>query len=534
MTVHARVDAATIDGVSSLYRDFIARPDSAIRKRLPGVAALEARADALKRAARVDGALVERVLAYNSTLAADPALLTKFRGLTDGSVRAVVTGQQPGVLGGPLMSLYKAASAIALARHMEKTQGTPCVPVYWLGSDDDDFAEVRELSVLGTDLSRLDVALDASAYRPGLRVGDMSAAAVRAVWNAVRSSLPAGRVHDHLAASVAAAGDFADSAARVLVAATAGQIVIVDARAPELRLAARDLLLAFFDRESELRALLDADSRALESQGYHAQVQWGADSGLFVVANGIRMRVPAEKRAAVRAQIDADITLVSPGVIARNVLQDAVLAPAAVVLGPAEIAYRAQMTGIYRALGVSMPLVAPRLSATYLPPAVRDMVAALGLDAAGMVSDPAALAAEAGARGGNDGLKAAARALEASFARESGAFLSHASSHLDARARAKLEKRVDEITGRLEQALAAAIEQDASGPRSRWPFLPRMAEMFRRDTALQERFLSMVTPSLDHGDDAWRAIDAMAAEWTAAALDGHVWHGVYYVSGPES
>jgi hypothetical protein len=39
----------------------------------------------------------------------------------------------------------------------------------------------------------------------------------------------------------------------------------------------------------------------------------------------------------------------------------------------------------------------------------------------------------------------------------------------------------------------------------------------------------MVTPMLYHGDDAWRAVDAMAGEWAAAALDGHVWHGVYSI-----
>ncbi|HKW13167.1 MAG TPA: bacillithiol biosynthesis BshC [Candidatus Krumholzibacteria bacterium] len=527
MTVLARVDAATIDGVSALYRDFIARPGSAVQKRLPVFTARDAWTAAVKRPARVDGALVDAVRGYNQTLGVDAPVLARLDGLADGSVRAVVTGQQPGVLGGPLLSLYKAATAIALARHVEKSHGQPCVAVFWLGADDDDFAEVRELSVLGTDHTRLDIAIDGSAYRPGLRVGDMNAASVRAVWNAVQASLPAGRAHDHLAASVAAAGDFADSAARVLVAATRGQMLIVDARTPQLRLAARDLLLAFFDRENELRALLEADSRALEADGYHTQVQWGADAGLFVVENGIRLRVPPEKRAEVRAQIERDITRVSPGVIARNALQDAVLAPVAVVLGPAEIAYRAQMTGIYRALGVSMPVVAPRLSATYLPPAVRDMIAALGLDASEIVADPAALAARASASGGNDGMNAAAAAFEAAFAKETAAFFSVSGGRLDDRARHKLEKRMDEISGRLAQALASAIEQDTSGPRSRWPFLPRMADMFRKDAAPQERFLSMVMPMLDHGDDAWRAIDAMAAEWAVAALDGRVWHTVY-------
>jgi hypothetical protein len=157
------------------------------------------------------------------------------------------------------------------------------------------------------------------------------------------------------------------------------------------------------------------------------------------------------------------------------------------------------------------------------------MAAALGLDAAELVADPAAVAARVSATGGDDGLKASATALEASFARESGAFLAQASSRLDERARQKLQKRIDEIAGRLTQTLGTAIEQDVSGPRSRWPFLPRMVDMFRKDTIAQERFLSLVMPMLHHGDDAWRAIDALAGEWAVDALDGRVWHGVYSV-----
>jgi hypothetical protein len=157
------------------------------------------------------------------------------------------------------------------------------------------------------------------------------------------------------------------------------------------------------------------------------------------------------------------------------------------------------------------------------------MLSATGGEAAGIAADPAGVAGAISASGGDDGLKAAAATLEASFARESGAFLGHASARLDERARAKLEKRIDEISGRLEQALAAAIEQDVNGPRVRWPFLPRMADMFRKDSEPQERFLSLVTPLLFHGDEAWPVIDALAGEWTRDALDGRVWHGVYSV-----
>jgi hypothetical protein len=256
-------------------------------------------------------------------------------------------------------------------------------------------------------------------------------------------------------------------------------------------------------------------------------VQWGSDSGLFLVQDGVRQRVPADHRAAVRARFARDITLASPGVVARNLLQDAVLAPVAVVLGPAEVAYRAQMAGVYREMRVQMPVVFPRFSAVYLPPAVREMMEEARVGARDLVRDPGAVAALVAGRSASDGLKSSAAALEEMFTKEARRFAEQAASHLDERARQKLQKRLDDLGGRLGQALAGAIEHDLSGPRSRWPFLPRLAEMFVKDTVPQERFLSLVTPMLFHGNGAWSAVDEAASEWAAGALDGQVWHGVY-------
>ena len=55
----------------------------------------------------------------------------------------VVAGQQPGLFGGPLYTLYKALTAISLARKMEAASGRPVVPIFWVASDDHDFEEVR-------------------------------------------------------------------------------------------------------------------------------------------------------------------------------------------------------------------------------------------------------------------------------------------------------------------------------------------------------------------------------------------------------
>ncbi|HEY6853813.1 MAG TPA: bacillithiol biosynthesis BshC [Gemmatimonadales bacterium] len=70
--------------------------------------------------------------------------------LAAGPALVVTTGQQPGLFTGPLYTIYKALSAIALARRLERTRGVPVVPVFWVAGDDHDFAEANHTAFLGT------------------------------------------------------------------------------------------------------------------------------------------------------------------------------------------------------------------------------------------------------------------------------------------------------------------------------------------------------------------------------------------------
>ena len=68
--------------------------------------------------------------------------------LATGPVLAVTTGQQPGLFTGPLFTVYKGLSAVALARRLERSGGTPVVPVFWVAGDDHDFAEANHAAFL--------------------------------------------------------------------------------------------------------------------------------------------------------------------------------------------------------------------------------------------------------------------------------------------------------------------------------------------------------------------------------------------------
>ncbi|MCA8946604.1 MAG: bacillithiol biosynthesis BshC, partial [Planctomycetes bacterium] len=89
--------------------------------------------------------LVQALLSYAERHPTPKASLANIRKLKDPQCVCVVTGQQSGLGGGPVMVLYKAMTAIKLAREVEKASGQPCVPVFWNASDDSDLEEINRI-----------------------------------------------------------------------------------------------------------------------------------------------------------------------------------------------------------------------------------------------------------------------------------------------------------------------------------------------------------------------------------------------------
>ena len=135
---------------SALYRDFLAEPER-VRDFYPAdfrnPAALGARAAArampADRRAAVAAILRRQATAWDLGDLSRDALARFERP----DALAVVAGQQVGLFGGPLFTIYKAITAIALARSIESACGVPVVPIFWLASDDHDFEEVRRARV---------------------------------------------------------------------------------------------------------------------------------------------------------------------------------------------------------------------------------------------------------------------------------------------------------------------------------------------------------------------------------------------------
>jgi len=90
--------------------------------------------------------LADALDAQSLAFGAGPATLANIAKLRTGA-RAIVTGQQVGLLGGPLLTLLKAATAVARARQATAETGVEHVPIFWLATEDHDLEEVDQVSL---------------------------------------------------------------------------------------------------------------------------------------------------------------------------------------------------------------------------------------------------------------------------------------------------------------------------------------------------------------------------------------------------
>src|SRR5580692_3662469 len=136
--------------VSQLYRDYLAMGDSAgdaaVRRWYgaePFAGKWLGKAEPVKHARALADLLEKQAAEFGASDTAK-ANIAKLRA----GARAVVTGQQVVLFGGPLLTILKAATAVARAKEATAATGVEHVPVFWLATEDHDLAEVDQVSLL--------------------------------------------------------------------------------------------------------------------------------------------------------------------------------------------------------------------------------------------------------------------------------------------------------------------------------------------------------------------------------------------------
>lgn len=359
-----------------------------------------------------------------------PAQAAHLSALSRPGAAAVLSGQQVGLFSGPLYTIYKAASAIVTARRLSQEAGLPCAPIFWLQTEDHDFAEIAACHLLRPGQAPLRLAVSAEGPERASVADRRLSADVLAALGAAEEAL-AGLPHAVEVLSLLRAAYVPGRSPGAAFAAFLSSIfadeglLILDPRRPQIAQLAAPIYRRALCEHGAIEEALRRRGEALRAAGFDEQVhprpgatllffhlggapngppagqpagQSAGQSAGPVGAAGPRYRIerrgagfalagaPLEQQAISEVELltalEREPLRLSTSALLRPLVQDALLPTALYLGGPGELNYLAQLPPLYAHLDLPPPLFAPRARFRCTEDNTRALLAKLGLCAA--------------------------------------------------------------------------------------------------------------------------------------------------------
>ncbi|HKP45040.1 MAG TPA: bacillithiol biosynthesis cysteine-adding enzyme BshC [Pyrinomonadaceae bacterium] len=332
-------------------------------------------------------ALCDALLDMNAGWGAGEETIRNIDLLRSPDCLAAVSGQQAGLFTGPLYTIYKALSAVKLADCLSQRK-TKTVPVFWIATEDHDFAEVAKAEFIGRDCRLANVEVADQIHGEGQPVGRVEIdQSIDEVVREALELLPVSEFTNDLEVVLREAWKpgrtYGEAFARMMTALLGRYgLIFLDPLDPRLKRLAAPLYSRAAKQAHEIASAIETRSRRLEEAGYHAQVtasensfplflhdETGARHALvrsadntYTTKHGRESKTIDELSQMALEQPER----FSPNVTLRAVVQDYLLPTIAYYGGAAEIAYFAQTAEVYRLLERPATPILPRASLTMI------------------------------------------------------------------------------------------------------------------------------------------------------------------------
>jgi bacillithiol biosynthesis cysteine-adding enzyme BshC len=310
--------------------------------------------------------LVKTLKEQYAGLSIGDAVTTNLNSLLSDKTFTVTTGHQLNIFTGPLYFIYKILTAINAAKELKtKYPDYDFVPVYWMASEDHDFAEINHFHLFGKKYQW-------ESSQTGA-VGRFDPAGLKDLL----SQLP-GDVSIFETAYLE--NKTLADACRAYVHALFGDqgLVVVDADSAELKkelapVITNDLF------EHSAQHFVDKDTKGLEALGYKTQIN-AREINFFYLYESVRSRI--EKSESGFSVVDTDIHFseseirnlintnperFSPNVVLRPLYQEIILPNLAYIGGPSELVYWLQLKNMFGHFEMPFPLLMPRNFGVIIP-----------------------------------------------------------------------------------------------------------------------------------------------------------------------
>jgi bacillithiol biosynthesis cysteine-adding enzyme BshC len=373
-----------IPNTTQLYLDYIYNFDRVREFYVPRDVSALAEAARLIAAQKYErDLLVEVLLEQNRRFGASDETMTNIERLADSHTLAIVTGQQAGLFTGPAYTVFKALAAIKLSRQLNE-YGVVTVPVFWIESDDHDYAEINHCGLIDRQGQWQEIVCPIDSAEEGKAVSRITIQpSMSAVIAQLKGVLPPSefmaQIEQDIQETYAPGVTLSDAFGRLLARWLAGTgVILLDPTDGRLKRALAGLFETVIQKASDVAQTLMGQTQKLMAAGYHAQLHTSEDQvPLFIEQDDKRVRLASNgpwfglKGNGAKFRPDELIELAhaqperfSPSVALRPVAQDTILPTLTYIAGPSEIAYFAQLNPLYSLFGRRTTPLWPRASVT--------------------------------------------------------------------------------------------------------------------------------------------------------------------------
>lgn len=277
----------------------------------------------------------------------------------------ITTGHQLNIFTGPLYFVYKIITAINTCRQLqEKYPDYNFVPVYWMATEDHDFAEINHFNLFGKKYSW-------ETDQKGA-VGRFSTDGLEKVLEELPEQYPV------FEAAYRNSKNLAD-ATRAITHALFGEhgLVSIDGDYAVLKKALTPVVEKELTEQLSNKLVEEANAQ-LETSDYTPQI-YSREINLFFLKDGLRERIVQEggnykvlntdlgfSREEILSLAKEHPEQFSPNVVLRPLYEELILPNLAYIGGGAEVAYWFQLKKVFDAYQVPFPMLMLRNSALYI------------------------------------------------------------------------------------------------------------------------------------------------------------------------
>ncbi len=309
--------------------------------------------------------------------------------LKSSNTYTITTGHQLNIFTGPLYFIYKIVTAIKLARQLKDAfPDKNFVPVYWMASEDHDFAEINHTHIGG---KKVEWQLDALGA-----TGRIATKTIRQALNQYKGVLGLAHHANEFAAIVETAYTKYDKladATRYLVNALFGQygLIIFDADDHRLKREFAPIMAQDIIEQNSFKNITTTNEQ-LQQLGVHVQVN-PREINFFYLIDGVRERIVFEDdlykvlnteisftKSALQQEINSYPERFSPNVVMRPLYQEYILPNVAYIGGGAEVVYWFELKSNFEYYQVDFPILILRNSGLIIPKQIASKITRMGLE----------------------------------------------------------------------------------------------------------------------------------------------------------